>query len=118
MNFTVDISSTILLHFQAWDLWMEGKALDIVDSSLGQAYPAHEVSRCIQIGLLCVQEQAMDRPTMIEIVFMLGNETPLPAPKKPAFINRRNISNGQDSSSSTGALGSINDVTMSALEAR
>ena len=118
MNFTVDISSMILLHFQAWELWMEGKALGIVDSSLGQAYPAHEVSRCIQIGLLCVQEQAMDRPTMIEIVFMLGNESPLPAPKKPAFINRRNISNGQDSSSSTGALGSINDVTMSALEAR
>uniref|UniRef100_A0A7N2LUT2 Receptor-like serine/threonine-protein kinase n=1 Tax=Quercus lobata TaxID=97700 RepID=A0A7N2LUT2_QUELO len=102
----------------AWDLWMEGKALDIVDSSLGQAYPAHEVSRCIQIGLLCVQEQAMDRPTMIEIVFMLGNETPLPAPKKPAFINRGNINNGQDSSSSIGAPGSINDVTMSVLEAR
>ena len=55
---------------------------------------------------------------MIEIVFMLGNETPLPTPKKPTFINRRNISNGQDSSSSVGAPGSINDVTMSALEAR
>ena len=32
MKFTVDVSSMILLHFQAWDLWMEGKALDIVDS--------------------------------------------------------------------------------------
>nr|XP_023924672.1 G-type lectin S-receptor-like serine/threonine-protein kinase RKS1 [Quercus suber] len=113
-----DASPWLNLIGHAWDLWMEGKALDIVDSSLGQAYPADEVSRCIQIGLLCVQEQAMDRPTMIEIVFMLGNETPLPAPKKPAFINRRNISNGQDSSSSAGAPGSINDVTMSTLEAR
>ncbi|KAF3972341.1 hypothetical protein CMV_004150 [Castanea mollissima] len=102
----------------AWDLWMEGKALDIVDSSLGQAYPAHGVSRCIQIGLLCVQEQATDRPTMVEILFMLGNETTLPAPNKPAFINRKNINNGQDSSNSAEAPGSINDVTISVLEAR
>ena len=118
MNFTIEVSSMTLLNFQAWDLWMDGKALDIVDSSLGQAYPVHEVSRCIQIGLLCVQEQAMDRPTMIEIVFMLGNETTLPAPNKPAFINRKNINNGQDSSNSAGAPGSINDVTISELEAR
>uniref|UniRef100_A0A2N9G9R4 Receptor-like serine/threonine-protein kinase n=1 Tax=Fagus sylvatica TaxID=28930 RepID=A0A2N9G9R4_FAGSY len=55
-----------------WDLWMEGKGLEIVDSLLGEAYPAHEVSRCVHIGLLCVQEQATDRPTMAEIVFMLG----------------------------------------------
>ena len=59
---------------------MEGKGLEIVDSLLGEAYPAHEVSRCVYIGLLCVQEQATDRPTMVEIVFMLGNETTLPPP--------------------------------------
>ncbi|XP_030971411.1 G-type lectin S-receptor-like serine/threonine-protein kinase At1g11410 isoform X2 [Quercus lobata] len=102
----------------AWDLWMDGKALDIVDSSLGQAYPTHEVSRCIQIGLLCVQEQATDRPTMVEILFMLGNETTLPIPNKPAFINRKNVNNGQDSSNSAEAPGSINDVTISVLDAR
>uniref|UniRef100_A0A2N9GAN0 non-specific serine/threonine protein kinase n=1 Tax=Fagus sylvatica TaxID=28930 RepID=A0A2N9GAN0_FAGSY len=46
--------------YTVWDLWMEGKALDIVDSLLAEAYPIHEVLRCIQIGLLCVQEQATD----------------------------------------------------------
>jgi hypothetical protein len=97
---------------------MEGKALDIVDSLLAEAYPIHEVLRCIQIGLLCVQEQAMDRPTMAEIVFMLGNEkTPL-SPNKPAFINRRIIDSGQDSSSSAGAAASLNNMTISVLEAR
>ncbi|XP_050288882.1 G-type lectin S-receptor-like serine/threonine-protein kinase RKS1 isoform X2 [Quercus robur] len=101
-----------------WDLWMEGKALDIVDSSLAQVYSAREVLRCIQIGLLCVQEQAADRPTMAEIVFMLGNETTLPHPSKPAFINRRTINYGQDSLSSTGAPTSLNDVTISVLKAR
>ena len=89
MNFTVEVWSMVWLNFQAWDLWMEGKALDIVDSSLGQAYHAHQVSRCIQIGLLCVQEQATGGPTMVEIVFMLGNETTLPTPNKLAFINRK-----------------------------
>ena len=97
---------------------MEGKALDIVDSSLAQVYSASEVLRCIQIGLLCVQEQAADRPTMAEIIFMLGNETTLPQPGKPAFINKRTINYGQDSSSSTRAPTSLNDVTISVIEAR
>ena len=97
---------------------MEGKGLEIVDSLLGEAYPAHEVLRCVHIGLLCVQEQATDRPNMPEIVFMLGNETTLPPPNKPTFINRRIINSGQDSSSSAGAPASINNVTISVLEAR
>jgi len=75
---------------------MKGKFLKIVDSLLGQEYLAHEVLRCIQIGLLCVQEQATDRPTMLKIVFMLGNEETVPSPKKPAFINIPTNS-GQDS---------------------
>ena len=96
---------------------MEGKGLEIVYSLLAEAYPAHEVSRCVHIGLLCVQEQATHRPTMAEIVFMLGNETTLPPPNKPAFINRGIINSGQDSSSSAGALTSINNITIFALEA-
>ena len=108
----------ILLIFQVWDLSEEGKPLDIVDSSLGQAYPAHRVSRCIHIGLLCVQEQATDRPSMTEILFMLGNETSLPPPNKPAFINRKNINCGLDSTSSVGETASLNDLTFSVIEAR
>ena len=108
----------ILLIFQVWDLWEEGKPLDIVDSLLGQAYPAHQVSRCIHIGLLCVQEQATDRPSMAEILFMLGNETNLPPPNKPAFINRKNINCGIDSTSSVGATATLNDLTFSVFEAR
>nr|XP_028958840.1 G-type lectin S-receptor-like serine/threonine-protein kinase At1g11410 isoform X2 [Malus domestica] len=74
-----------------WDLWTEGKVLDIVDSSLNQSYSTHEVMRCIQIGLLCVQEYATDRPTMLDVVFMLGNETNLPHPKKAAFSFKNRV---------------------------
>lgn len=95
-------------------MWIEGKALDIVDSSLGQSYPTHEAMRCIQIGLLCVQENAIDRPTMLEVVFMLGNETTLQRPKKAAFSFKNNA---PDSSTSRGAS-SVNDVTVTIIEAR
>uniref|UniRef100_A0A2N9ER35 non-specific serine/threonine protein kinase n=1 Tax=Fagus sylvatica TaxID=28930 RepID=A0A2N9ER35_FAGSY len=44
-----------------WELWREDRALDIVDSSINESFVFHEVMRCIQIGLLCVQEDAMDR---------------------------------------------------------
>ena len=92
--------------------------MHIVDLSLGQAYPPHQVSRCIHIVLLCVQEQATDWPSMAEILFMLGNETSLPPPYKPAFINRKNINYGLDSISSAGATASLNDLTFSVFEAR
>lgn len=88
--------------------------MDTVDPSLSQSYSTHEVMRCIQIGLLCVQEYATDRPTMLDVVFMLGNETSLPHPKKAAFSFKNS---GQDSSTSRGAS-SVNDVTVTVIEAR
>lgn len=100
---------------QIWDMWTEEQALGMVDPSLGESYPAHEVSRCIQIGLLCVQESASDRPTMSEVIFMLGNETTLPSPKKPAFILQ---SSNPNSTASKGSAPSLNDVTITMLEAR
>ncbi|PNY13140.1 serine/threonine protein kinase, partial [Trifolium pratense] len=86
-----------------WTLWIEGKALDIVDPALNQSYPTAMVLRCIQIGLLCVQENAMNRPSMLEVVFMLCNETPLCQPQKPAFLFNRNR-DLQESSTSGAAV--------------
>ncbi|KAF3457327.1 hypothetical protein FNV43_RR01984 [Rhamnella rubrinervis] len=58
-----------------WELWNDGRVLDIVDPALCQAFSTDEVSRCIHIGLLCVQEAATQRPTMSDVIFMLANET-------------------------------------------
>ncbi|XP_065877239.1 G-type lectin S-receptor-like serine/threonine-protein kinase RKS1 isoform X2 [Euphorbia lathyris] len=71
-----------------WKLWRQDKVMDIVDVSMEGSYDAHEVFRCIQIGLLCVQENAMDRPTMSEVLLMLTSETAIPPPNEPAFIYR------------------------------
>ncbi|KAJ4828227.1 hypothetical protein Tsubulata_613111 [Turnera subulata] len=100
-----------------WELWREGTALDIVDSSLGEAYPAREVLKCIQVGLLCVQENPTDRPTMSAIVFMLGNETALSSPNKPAFILKTRQTSTSSSSTSKIAS-SINDVSITRIEPR
>ncbi|KAI4296558.1 hypothetical protein L6164_036507 [Bauhinia variegata] len=101
------------MHLQVWDLWREHKALDAVDSTLGHSFPSDVVLRCIHIGLLCVQENHMNRPSMWEVVFMLGNETTLPPPKKPAFILNHNEDNPESSGGS-----SINEFTCTTIYAR
>ncbi|KAJ9690200.1 hypothetical protein PVL29_012719 [Vitis rotundifolia] len=109
-------SPSMSLVGNVWNLWEEDKALDIIDLSLEKPYPANEVLRCIQIGLLCVQESATDRPTMLTIIFMLGNNYDLPFPKRPAFISKTH--KGEDLSHSSKGLLSINDVTATLLQPR
>ncbi|KAK9232015.1 hypothetical protein WN943_022257 [Citrus x changshan-huyou] len=71
----------------AWQLWNEGKVLELVDIALEGSFSPNEVLRCIHVGLLCVQDQATDRPAMPDVVSMLTNESlSLPAPKQPAFF--------------------------------
>ncbi|KAK0579449.1 hypothetical protein LWI29_026468 [Acer saccharum] len=97
-----------------WELWRDGKALEIVDSCINDSCPANEVMRCIQVGLLCVQDNAKDRPSMSNVVFMLSNETILPSPKKSTF----SIRNSEPDSSTAGTKCSINDVTNTTFDGR
>ena len=61
-----------------------------MDSSITEICPLHEVLRCIQLGLLCVQDDPSARPLMSSTVFMLENETaPLPTPKEPVYFRKR-----------------------------
>ena len=70
-----------------------------------------EVQRCIQIGLLCVQEDPADRPTMSTVVALLGNESiALPPPRQPA------LSVGKLFQSST--TSSVNGLTVSGISPR
>ncbi|WCJ42944.1 G-type lectin S-receptor-like serine/threonine-protein kinase RKS1 [Euphorbia peplus] len=104
-----------------WELWKEGRAKEIVDESVGtESKQQEEIERCIQIGLLCVQESAMDRPTMSSVVHMLSNDTVLASPKQPAFILKTTYSNIhiQDPSTSTttsGGTSSINSMSETVL---
>lgn len=101
----------------AWKLWKEGKGTELLDKSMGDMFLKHEVLRCIQVGLLCVQERADDRPTMASVVLMLSSESAcLPQPKLPGFCLG---SNDTDSSSSKQDESfTVNQVTVTMLNAR
>lgn len=71
----------------AWQLWKDGTPLELMDPILRESYNQNEVIRSIHIGLLCVQEDPADRPTMATIVLMLDSNTvTLPTPTQPAFF--------------------------------
>ncbi|KAM1593194.1 hypothetical protein ACFX1Z_036587 [Malus domestica] len=71
----------------AWQLWNETKGLELMDPLLKDSCSPNEFLRYIHIGLLCVQEDANNRPTMSSVVLMLKSETiSLPRPEKPAFF--------------------------------
>ncbi|XP_057962439.1 cysteine-rich receptor-like protein kinase 44 [Malania oleifera] len=69
----------------AWKNWREGTPLNLMDPTLRDGSRS-EMTRCIHIGLLCVQENVADRPTMASVVLMLSSYSlTLPAPSEPAF---------------------------------
>ncbi|KAJ9168974.1 hypothetical protein P3X46_020446 [Hevea brasiliensis] len=116
-GFIHDLSLSLIGH--VWELWREDRALEIIDSSLKDSYNPDEALRCIQVGLLCVQEAAFDRPTMLQVVLMLSSETTLPSPKQPAFIFRKSCSSSNSSLvGEDGSACSINDVTITAVTTR
>ncbi|XP_034933301.1 cysteine-rich receptor-like protein kinase 25 [Populus alba] len=70
----------------AWRLWNEGREMEFADPLLMGRSPEIEIVTFMHIGLLCVQEDPADRPTMSFVVSALGSEPiALPLPKKPAY---------------------------------
>ncbi|XP_020589354.1 G-type lectin S-receptor-like serine/threonine-protein kinase At4g27290 isoform X2 [Phalaenopsis equestris] len=72
---------------QAWRLWKEDNAMELLDETIENSYSVNEVLRCIKVALLCVQDRPEDRPLMSDIILMLtSNNEVLPDPKCPAFV--------------------------------
>lgn len=80
----------MLIH-QAWELWKKGAALQLVDPKLDvSCINKDQLLRCIHVGLLCVEHNVADRPTMSDEISMLTNASvPLPKPTLPAFCTDR-----------------------------
>ncbi|XBI35426.1 hypothetical protein VPH35_121107 [Triticum aestivum] len=96
----------------AWQLWDEGRWIDLVSSSSFSKSHSTKMMRCINIALLCVQENAADRPTMADVIAMLSNEAMIiDEPKQPAYFNVR-VGNEETSTATESC--SINDMTISA----
>ncbi|XAR67513.1 Non-specific serine/threonine protein kinase [Bertholletia excelsa] len=74
----------------AWRLYNKDRLEELIDQSLRNSCPS-EVLRSIHVGLLCVQQNSEDRPSMTSVLLMLGSEGALAKPKQPGFFTERNI---------------------------
>lgn len=76
-----------------------------------------QVLRSIHVGLLCVQRNPEDRPTMTNVILMLGGEGPLPSPSEPGFYVGNTKQDTSQFSSSNGTS-SNNEVSITMLSGR
>ncbi|KFK40715.1 hypothetical protein AALP_AA2G031500 [Arabis alpina] len=87
-RFSYDNESKGLLAY-AWESWCETGGSDLLDRDLtDDSCNTFEVARCVQIGLLCVQHQTVDRPNTLELLSMITSTTDLPLPNQPIFAEQ------------------------------
>uniref|UniRef100_K3YEJ0 non-specific serine/threonine protein kinase n=1 Tax=Setaria italica TaxID=4555 RepID=K3YEJ0_SETIT len=81
----LDEDSAYLLEW-VWQLYEEGRPLDVVDPSLME-FVSDEVLRAIRVGLLCIQSSPRQRPSMSKVVSMLTEDIEVPeAVTKPSYV--------------------------------
>ncbi|XP_031123645.1 putative receptor-like protein kinase At4g00960 [Ipomoea triloba] len=106
----------------AWKHWRDGTPLGILDPVLGESYSRNEVIQCIHIGLLCVQEDVDERPTMANVDLMLNSYSATrSATREPAFFySGRSEPKGEESdkSKSKSMPWSINEMSITELDPR
>lgn len=106
------VTSIILVSLkQAWERWTAGRGFEILDPVLGIQFPSSDMLKCIKVGLLCVQENPVDRPKMSTVNVMLNSDSvSLPAPSRPAFCVGKS---SMDPNSNKSILGTKNQTTQS-----
>lgn len=83
---------------------------------------ATQISRCVKIALLCVQEDPICRPTVSTVIFMLNNDlVTIADPSRPALIIYSDTDQASSSSSSQKYISyeaSVNEVSISEFDPR
>ncbi|KAK4286010.1 hypothetical protein QN277_002628 [Acacia crassicarpa] len=111
----VDPHHRLNLLGHAWKLWVEKRPMDLTDEQLQDSVPSSELLRCIQVGLLCVQQRPEDRPNMSTVVIMLKGEKSLPNPGEPGFYIGRDNQTLADSIVRSSGECSINEASNSTI---
>ncbi|RCV13363.1 hypothetical protein SETIT_2G340100v2 [Setaria italica] len=98
----------------AWQLWKGRRWSEFIDKSFGDEYEMEELVKYLAVALMCVQEKAMDRPTMRDVVALLSSDgITMPEPKQPAYSYAK-----LDESVNVTVLSSRNDVTITTINGR
>ncbi|GLJ54940.1 hypothetical protein SUGI_1179480 [Cryptomeria japonica] len=116
-----------------WRSYKRGNIMDVIDKEMIESFSSEQVLRCIHVGLLCTQEDALVRPPMTSVHAMLLNSSAIQNPTNPAYINvveedvslpiststyRTTIITSTDSSPTRVIYPSINNVTITDLDSR
>ncbi|KAL9445572.1 hypothetical protein AB3S75_018548 [Citrus x aurantiifolia] len=102
----------------AFEQWKDSKGKEFIDPSLDDSSSPCKLLNCLQVALLCVQENPEDRPSMLEVSSMLKDDSmAIAAPKRPAF-SAKGDENAETSSTSRQEIYSFNDPELSQLEPR
>ncbi|KAI7726775.1 hypothetical protein M8C21_032763, partial [Ambrosia artemisiifolia] len=104
-----DHNDNLLGH--AWRLYKQGRSVELMNESLRASCVIPEVLRSIHVALLCVQNHAKDRPTMLSVLLMLVSESVLPQPKHPAFYS-------EETSIELKSASSVDECTITHVYAR
>ncbi|KAM0828476.1 hypothetical protein ACQ4PT_067518 [Festuca glaucescens] len=81
-----DSEQSIDLLSLVWEHWTTGTVEELADPSQGGRSPGGQMLKLVNIGLLCVQDNPADRPTMSTVNVMLSSSTvSLQAPSRPTF---------------------------------
>ena len=103
-----------------------GTIVEVMDPSLRGKAPTQQMMKCVHIGLLCVQDNPVDRPMMSTVNVMLsGNTFSLQAPLKPVFFIPNSTvysesypTASQSTANVTSGAISPNEVSITELEPR
>ncbi|KAK9094742.1 hypothetical protein Scep_026211 [Stephania cephalantha] len=96
-----------------WELWRDGRVLELDDPWIGNSFSEQEVVRFIQVGILCMCSRKCERQAYnVQLVFMLGNEPLIPSLKQPAFV----LASDSNSANACASPHSLNEMTISIIE--
>ncbi|CAD6334283.1 unnamed protein product [Miscanthus lutarioriparius] len=123
----------VLILEIVWEHWSTGTIEELLDPFLlGRRAPPDQMSKLINIGLLCVQDSPADRPTMSSVNVMLSSNTvSLQVPSRPTFCVQKMEGNShlysdaynralklQSTDKSKATIMSPNEVSLTELEPR
>jgi len=82
------ISSEMDFLGRIWSSYKQGKSVRTIDQAIIETCHKKQALRCIHIGLLCTQDNALLRPPMSEVTVMLSTPSvALPVPTEPPLYD-------------------------------
>ncbi|KAJ6857402.1 hypothetical protein NC651_038950 [Populus alba x Populus x berolinensis] len=95
-NWALSLAEGDFLSEKAYDLWENGRGMEFIDPFLDDSSSPCKLLTCMQVALLCVQENPDARPTMLEAFSMLKNDDSLAiaSPERPGFSEKKERGHG------------------------